>query len=168
MKRTIRLSGIIRESIVDGPGLRYTIFAQGCIHHCEGCHNPATHPFEGGFEASPEAILRDIKKNPLIHGVTFSGGEPFCQAEGFLELAKLLKEAGYNLMTYTGYTYEEMIQTGSETMKELFFLSDYVVDGRFVLAERDLNLKFRGSSNQRIIDTTATKKEGKVILASFL
>lgn len=168
MNPTLRLSGIIRESIVDGPGLRYTIFAQGCIHHCDGCHNPATHPFEGGFEAAPKAILRDIKKNPLIRGVTFSGGEPFCQAEGFLELAGLLKEAGYHIMTYTGYTYEEIMESGNETWKKLFFLSDFVVDGRFILAQRDLNLKFRGSSNQRIIDTAATKKAGKVIPARFM
>ncbi len=167
MSPVLRLSGIIRESIVDGPGLRYVVFAQGCIHRCEGCHNPATHPFEGGFEARPKAILRDVKKNPLIRGVTFSGGEPFCQAEAFLELANLLKENHYHLITYTGYTYEEIMQTGSLAMKELFFQSDYVIDGRFLLAERDLNLKFRGSRNQRIIDTKATQKEGKVILASF-
>ena len=82
----IKVSGIIKESIVDGPGIRYTVFVQGCPHHCEGCHNPQTHPFEGGTEKSVEEIFEDIKKNPLLSGVTFSGGEPFCQA---CELAKL-------------------------------------------------------------------------------
>lgn len=167
MEGKIRLSGIMRESIVDGPGLRYTIFAQGCRHSCKGCHNPQTHDFEGGFLASPRAILRDIKKNPLIKGVTFSGGDPFYQAKGFYELGKLLKNENYHIMTYTGYTYEEILSSHNDDMIDLLSISDILVDGRFVLEQRDLNLHFRGSLNQRIINVPASREEDEVILVNL-
>jgi len=167
MEEKLRLSGIMRESIVDGPGLRYTIFAQGCIHACKGCQNPQTHEFEGGFLASPHAILRDIKKNPLISGVTFSGGDPFCQAKAFFELGLMLKKEKFHIMTYTGYTYEEILSSKDPAMQDLLSVSDILVDGRFILEMRDLNLKFRGSSNQRLINVPVSLHEKKVVLANF-
>ncbi|MBO5364276.1 MAG: 4Fe-4S cluster-binding domain-containing protein, partial [Clostridia bacterium] len=107
-----RISGIEPESIVDGPGIRYVIFVQGCPHHCPGCHNPQTHDFEGGKEQDFASILTEIDKNPLLSGVTFSGGEPFCQAEALAELGKRIKGRGLNLVCYSGYTFEELLRMG--------------------------------------------------------
>lgn len=107
-ERTIRIAGIVRESIVDGPGIRFVVFAQGCPHKCPGCHNPQTHDFQGGYDCSIETILLEIDKNPLLAGVTFSGGEPFCQAERFLPLAKEIKNRRLDLVAYTGYTLEQL------------------------------------------------------------
>ena len=109
MDATLRIAGIVKESIVDGPGIRLVIFAQGCKHNCPGCHNPETHSFEGGNLISVEEILEKVKKNPLLDGVTFSGGDPFEQGEAFSILGEKVKTLGLNVMTYTGYTYEEII-----------------------------------------------------------
>lgn len=99
----IRLASIAEESVVDGPALRYVIFTQGCIRACPGCHNPQTHSFQGGKLVNIDTIFNDIKKNPLIHGVTFSGGEPFLQSNSLVNLAKRLKVIGYHLLSYTGF-----------------------------------------------------------------
>src|ERR1035437_4587591 len=104
----LRLAGVVKESIVDGPGFRYVVFAQGCPHNCEGCHNPETHDFDGGFTAYPEKIINEIKNNSLISGLTLSGGEPFCQAAAFSALANMAKVKGISVITYTGYTFEEL------------------------------------------------------------
>ena len=104
----LRLAGVIRESIVDGPGIRMTIFTQGCPHNCEGCHNPQTHSFDGGYISDPENILRAIDKDPLLKGVTFSGGEPFMQAHAMAELGKEIRKRGLDIITYTGFTYEQL------------------------------------------------------------
>jgi len=163
----IRIAGVVRESIVDGPGIRYVIFAQGCPHRCKGCHNEQALDFSGGKTIEIEKILNDIEKDPLISGVTFSGGEPFCQPEGFSELAVRLKEKDINIMAYTGYTYEELtaLSAGDKKIKILLENIDILVDGRFVLEKRDLELQFKGSSNQRYIDMNATRKQrGLVIL----
>ena len=106
MSDEIRISGIVEESIVDGPGLRYVLFTQGCPHHCKGCHNPTTHPFDGGRMVSPDWVFADVRKNPIVRGVTFSGGEPFVQSGKLAPLAERLRAAGYNLTSYTGYLYE--------------------------------------------------------------
>ena len=84
----LRLAGVIRESIVDGPGIRMVVFAQGCPHHCKGCHNPETHDPTGGYDSTVGNLLREAKKNPLLKGLTLSGGDPFFQANGFAKLAQ--------------------------------------------------------------------------------
>lgn len=164
---TIRLAGVVRESIVDGPGLRFTIFCQGCPHGCEGCHNPATHDFEGGYDCEISKILAAIDENPLLDGVTFSGGEPMCQPEAFLLLAREIKKRNLDIVIFTGYEFEELLEMAKTdgALKELLELADLLIDGRFVLADRDLTLKFRGSTNQRIIDVPSTLQSGKICLA---
>jgi anaerobic ribonucleoside-triphosphate reductase activating protein len=167
---TLRLAGVVRESIVDGPGIRFTVFAQGCPHHCNGCHNESTLDFNGGVVTEIATILREIDKNPLLSGVTFSGGEPFCQAEGFSVMAKEIKKRGLDIVTFSGYTYEELMAladiAGPEgnAVKSLLDLTDMLIDGRFELALRDLTLCFRGSQNQRLIDMNKTRKSGKIVL----
>ena len=150
----LRLAGVIRESIVDGPGIRMTVFTQGCPHHCKGCHNEQTWDFEGGYDSSTQRILEEAQKDPILRGLTFSGGEPFAQAESLSILAKEAKEKGYDIFCYTGYTFEHLVSqfdTHPE-YKELLENCDWLVDGPFILDKRSLMLKFRGSTNQRILD----------------
>ena len=150
----IRIAGIVKESIVDGPGLRFVVFAQGCRHNCPGCHNPETHSFSGGSFVEIEDLIRQIKQNPLLDGITLSGGEPFEQAAGFGELAMRAQKLGYSVMTYTGYTYE-YIQKNMELIegwKKLLTWTDILVDGKFDITKKSMLLNFRGSYNQRIID----------------
>ncbi|MCV3456454.1 anaerobic ribonucleoside-triphosphate reductase activating protein [Campylobacter sp. CNRCH_2016_0050h] len=158
----LRLAGVIKESIVDGYGLRYVIFTQGCPHHCKGCHNPQTHDFNKGYLQDLASLCDDICKNPLLQGVTFSGGEPFMQAKNLSILAKHIKALGLDLTIYTGFTYEELLQ--EQAMKELLILADVLIDGKFILEQKDLSLKFKGSKNQRIIDVAKSLEQGKVIL----
>ena len=167
MKKQIKVAGIVKESIVDGPGIRMVIFAQGCKHKCKGCHNPNTHTFEGGKLVDIDNIINDVKKNSLLDGVTLSGGDPFEQAESFAELAKEVKKMGLNVITYTGYTYEQLIgySTEREGYKELLYNTDMLVEGPFVMEEKSLQLKFRGSKNQRIIDVPNSIKNKKIALA---
>lgn len=164
---TLDLAGIVRESIVDGPGIRFVVFCQGCPHHCEGCHNPATHAFGTGKETPVERILEEFGKNPLLDGITLSGGEPFCQPRAMAEIAKGVKERGGNVFAFTGFTYEELVKKAEsdDGIKQLLEQCDWIVDGRFVLAERDLSLRFRGSRNQRILDMRATREAGEPVLA---
>lgn len=165
----IRIAGIVRESIVDGPGIRFVIFCQGCPHGCPGCHNEATHDFSGGYDCSIEKILDAIEKDPLLDGVTFSGGEPLCQPEGFHILAREIRARfpKLNIVTFTGYTYEELQGMAAQDadLRGLLDLTDLLIDGPYVAAERDLTLQFRGSANQRIIDMAATREAGKVIIS---
>lgn len=155
--RSIRISGIERESIVDGEGVRYVIFTQGCPHHCPGCHNPQTHDINDGKYISVQTIINDIVANvaydPLIQGITFSGGEPFLWAGELAMIGEIAHAYGLDIWTYTGYTYEELLEKGTDDprVKKLLDATDYLVDGPFVLAEKDLTLEFRGSRNQRII-----------------
>ncbi len=158
----VRVAGRIAESIVDGPGLRYVLFTQGCPHRCPGCHNPDTHDFGGGTPVVLRDILADIRRNPLLRGVTFSGGEPFCQSEALIPLAAALKSLGYHLMAYTGYVWEDLARD-SAASRLLPFL-DMLVDGPFVAARRSLELRFRGSSNQRILDVPAGLRAGRPVL----
>ena len=158
----IRLAGIADDSIVDGPGIRVTIFGQGCPHHCPGCQNPETWPFEGGVETEEEALAERVRQNPLARGVTFSGGEPFAQAAGFAKLAALLRE-DYALAAYTGYTFEQLFAMEDPDVQKLLGLLDILVDGRFVEAERSLSLRFRGSRNQRIIDLPQSLAAGRAV-----
>ena len=156
------LSGIVSDSIVDGPGIRTTIFSQGCPHHCEGCHNPETWEFGCGTQMEEERLLQIVEENPLCRGVTFSGGEPFAQAEGFSKLAKLLKEKGYEVASYSGYTFEQLL-SGNDAQRELLRSIDILIDGPFLLSERSLELSFRGSKNQRILDVPASLAAGKAV-----
>lgn len=161
----IKLAGLVPESFVDGPGIRFTIFTQGCPHNCEGCHNPETHDFNGGRMADVDKIYNKIISDPIVKGVTFSGGEPFCQAEPLAYLAVKLKENGYHIMSYSGYTFEEL-ERKSHTdnhIKTLLDNLDILVDGRFILSERSLELRFRGSRNQRIIDVRKSLEYGKAV-----
>jgi anaerobic ribonucleoside-triphosphate reductase activating protein len=152
-KRKLRIAGVARESIVDGPGIRFVIFAQGCPHLCKGCHNESTHDFAGGYDCDLDRILTEIDKNPLLSGVTFSGGEPFCQAQGFYELGKEIKNRGLDLLAYSGYTFEELTELAKQDqyIEKLLAVIDSLVDGPFILDERDLTLEFRGSKNQRFM-----------------
>ncbi len=164
--KQLRISGIEPESIVDGPGIRYTVFVQGCPHHCEGCHNPQTHDFDGGKLIEMEKIIEEIKKNPLLSGVTFSGGEPFCQPEELTELGKEIKNLGLNLVCYSGFTFEELLVMSQKKPSILGLLNiiDILIDGKFVLAEKSLMLKFRGSKNQRMIDVPTSLSKGTAVL----
>ena len=164
---TIRIAGVVRESIVDGPGLRLAVFCQGCPHGCKDCHNPDTHDFCGGYDCEISKIVEAVKANPLLDGVTFSGGEPFCQPAAFCSLAAALKEArpDLNLRAYSGYTYEELTEMKDMDVDELLSKIDLLVDGRFIAEQKDLTLLFRGSSNQRVIDMNLTRQRGEVALA---
>ena len=159
---TLNLSGIAQDSIVDGPGIRTTIFCQGCPHHCPGCHNPETWDFGCGTDVPVEDLVDVVRSNPLCRGVTFSGGEPFAQAAGFAKLARLLKEKGYEVASYSGYTFEELLE-GSEDQKALLQSIDILIDGPFLLAERSLEVPFRGSRNQRILDVKQSLAAGKAV-----
>lgn len=166
---TLQLAGVIRESIVDGPGIRLVVFAQGCPHHCPGCHNPATHSPEGGYQSSVENIMAAVRSNPMLAGVTLSGGEPFSQAESLAELAHQVRESGLNIVTYTGYTIEQLLE-GIPTRpgwKRLLEETDTLIDGPFLLTEKTLTLKFRGSRNQRVIDPAASLREGRAVEKEF-
>ncbi|MBR2472739.1 MAG: anaerobic ribonucleoside-triphosphate reductase activating protein [Clostridia bacterium] len=157
----LRIAGTVGESITDGPGFRFTIFTQGCPHHCEGCHNPHTHDYNGGEMVDTDTLWEKIRANILLSGVTLSGGEPFEQAGALLDLAKKVKDAGLELAAYSGYTFEQLIAAGGDKL-ELLKLCDVLVDGRFVLAEKSLMLRFRGSKNQRLIDVQKSLEGGVV------
>ena len=156
------LSGIVQDSIVDGPGIRTTVFCQGCPHHCEGCHNPETWEFGCGTPMEEETILSIVRSKPLCRGVTFSGGEPFAQAEGYTKLAKLLKEAGYEVASYSGYTFAQLLR-GTKAQKDLLAAIDVLIDGPFILAEKSLEVPFRGSRNQRILDVPKSLAAGQAV-----
>ena len=161
----LELSGIVSDSIVDGPGIRTTIFCQGCPHHCPGCHNPETWEFGTGTKMEPQQLLSIVTQNPLCKGVTFSGGEPFAQAEGFRELAQLLKDRGYEVAAYTGYTLEQLL-SGTPAQKALLENLDVLIDGPYLEAERSLELAFRGSRNQRILDVPKSLAAGEAVLVT--
>lgn len=154
----IRMCGIEPESIVDGPGFRYVLFVQGCSHHCKGCHNPESWPTDAGEDMTLAEIMDEIKSNPNLDGVTFSGGEPFEQVPALLELAKMVKAEGLGLMSYSGYTLEELEGRGDAATDELLGLLDMLVDGRYVEEQRNLTLIYRGSENQRVIDMNKTRE----------
>ena len=158
------IAGTANDSIVDGPGIRFTVFTQGCPHNCEGCHNPQTHSFDGGEIADTIELFEKIRSNPLLDGVTFSGGEPFCQSNALADLGRKIHEIGLNIVTYTGYTFEQLYNGGEKNgWRDLLEVTDYLVDGPFILEKKDWEIKFRGSSNQRYIDCQASLNCGKAI-----
>lgn len=156
----MRIYGLVQDSIVDGTGLRFVCFVQGCPHHCPGCHNPDSHDPLGGTEMTTDEIISQMLSNPLTDGLTLSGGEPFTQAEDCLTIAQAAHAHGLNVMAYTGWTYEHLLQDGSEAQKALLAEVDILVDGPFLIAERTLNLPWRGSRNQRVIDLKEVQRNG--------
>lgn len=156
------LAGIAGDSIVDGPGIRTTVFAQGCPHRCPGCHNPETWEFGCGTPMTAEAVLELVRANPLCRGVTFSGGEPFAQAEEFARLGRLLKQAGYEVAAYTGYTFEALLE-GTAAQRALLETLDVLIDGPYLAAQRSLELNFRGSRNQRVLNVPESIAAGRAV-----
>ncbi len=158
----IRISGISEESVVDGPGYRFVIFTQGCPHNCPGCHNPQTHPREGGSVIGGSYLLEQIRRNPLLRGVTFSGGEPFMQAAALVPLAKQIRSLRKDIVTYTGYTWEKLLSgaDAENSWMELLNETGYLIDGPFIEELKSLEIPFRGSANQRIIDVKASLLSG--------
>ena len=162
----MRLAGIIEESVVDGPGVRFVVFAQGCLHHCRGCHNPETWDPQGGKEMTVKEVLKMIrKKQKKVRGVTLSGGDPFLQAGEMALLAREVKKLGLDVVTYTGYIYEELLALDLPGVRELLDVSDILIDGPFMPEHKDISLAFRGSKNQRVINLAETRKDGKVIIS---
>ncbi len=158
----LKLSGIVEDSIVDGPGIRTTFFSQGCPHHCPGCHNPETWTFQGGTPMDTDTLVSIVKSNPICRGVTFSGGEPFAQAGDFAALARALKEGGYEVASYSGYSFEALL-SGTPEQRELLETIDILIDGPFLLSEKSLELAFRGSRNQRILDVPKSLAAGQAV-----
>ncbi len=161
----IRLSGIVNDSIVDGTGIRMTVFVQGCTHNCKGCHNPQTHDLNGGYLADTDDILEKALKNPLLEGLTFSGGEPFLQPVPLADLAIKAHKAGYNIFCYTGFLYEQLLEDGER--KKLLENVDFLVDGPFIEEQKSLMLNFRGSKNQRIIDVKKSLETGVPVVLNM-
>jgi len=161
---TLRIFGTADDSIVDGPGIRFSVFTQGCKHDCPGCHNPESHSFEGGREVQLDELKQKIEENPLLAGITLTGGEPFEQPVPLLELTRWAKARGLNVWAYSGYLYEVLLAgTPSAEARELLVAVDVLVDGPFVQSQASYEIKWRGSANQRIIDVPASLAAGEVV-----
>lgn len=163
----IRLAAPLqRDSIVDGEGIRAVVWTQGCIHNCFGCHNPETHDFNGGFVIDIDELKKEIRSLNEETGVTFSGGDPFCQVDACLELAKFCHDCGLNVWCYTGYTMETLLKRSKKEKKLKEFLEniDVLVDSPFILELKSYDVPFRGSSNQRLIDSKQSILLDKVII----
>lgn len=158
----MRIAGIVHDSIVDGPGLRVTVFTQGCPHACPGCHNPDSHAMCGGYEMAVEDIIAQLDRSPLTEGITLSGGDPMMQPEDCLRIARAAHERGLSVWTYTGYTWEELLHEANPARLALIEESDILVDGRYVAALRSYEAYFRGSTNQRLIDVKRTLATGQI------
>ncbi len=169
MEEQIKIAGIVKESIVDGPGIRLVIFVQGCVHNCIGCHNPDTHSFSEGYYIEIDNIVEMVKKDPLFDGITLSGGDPFHQGRVCAILANKIKDIGLNVVTYTGYTFEEIINEIdiNNGWKELLYATDILIDGKFDIDKKSLLLKFRGSENQRIIDVKKSLKNNRIVIVDI-
>lgn len=165
----LRIAGIEYESIVDGPGMRNTIFTQGCNHNCKGCHNPQTHSLDGGYEISLSEIYDKITDNPLITGITLSGGDPILQYKNLIPLVQKLKEHDYNIWMYTGYYIEDLLYLYTDWDLRDFFLPyiDVIVDGPFVEDLKSLHLNYRGSSNQRFVDVQKSLKIKQTVFCEY-
>lgn len=165
MLKEVRLSGIAYESLVNGPGMRRVFFAQGCKHNCEGCFNPETHDFYGGEVKNMDELIDDVLKNKMIKGVTFSGGDPIEQADKFAYMAKTFKNSGLNIWCYTGYTFEKLLEKmkNENGIRELLENIDVLVDGKFEINNKKDGLRFRGSSNQRIINVKESLESKNIV-----
>ena len=151
------------DSILDGSGIRTVIWFQGCLHNCLGCQNPETHDLNGGFEADTKDICEKLKNLKYQNGITLSGGDPFFQPKAALEIVKFAKSIGLNVWAYTGFTYEALLNGDKERL-ELLKNVDVLVDGKFMLDKKSLNCKFRGSTNQRLIDVHKSLEKNEVVL----
>lgn len=161
----IRLASDLQpDSIVDGEGIRTVLWTQGCSHHCLGCHNQSTWSFDEGVLVDVEEVKQAIDELKCQDGITFSGGDPLFQVEPCLEIAKYCKEKGYNIWCYTGFTYEEILKMNNPKVLEFLSYVDVLVDGKFILKEKSLDLLFKGSRNQRIIDMPKTLEKNEVVL----
>ena len=159
---TISILEIVEDTTVDGPGFRTSVYSSGCPHHCPGCHNPQSWNIDNGHHVETEEILKVILDDPFAD-VTFSGGDPMFQPQGFTELAKAIKQqSSKNIWCYTGFLFEDLLK--SPVQKALLENIDVLVDGRFVEALKDEELRFRGSSNQRIINVPASLERGEIII----
>ena len=140
LPETLRLAGVIRESIVDGPGIRFVVFTQGCPHHCPGCHNPGTHDPAGGYDSRIDNLVAEFRKNPMLKGITLSGGDPFAQAAACAALARRIHALGKDVITFTGYTFERLLEGADEdnAWRELLEETDILIDGPLLLAEKTL------------------------------
>jgi anaerobic ribonucleoside-triphosphate reductase activating protein len=166
LNKTLRISGLADDSIVDGPGIRFVIFTQGCEMHCKGCHNPQTWDRKGGYDITFGELLKRIDANHLLSGVTFSGGEPFLQAKKLSELAEIIKEqVGIGIISFSGYTYDYLHanSTPENGFMELLYSIDYLIDGAFVEDEKSYDLNFKGSRNQRVVDVKASLAAGNTV-----
>ena len=155
----IKIYGIAKNSIVDGPGLRYAIFTQGCLHHCKGCHNPDSWAMDGGVEYDTDDIVEDILKDPLISGITFSGGDPFYQVDACADIIDKVNARSPKLLevaTWTGFVFEDLLW--DEKYRKLLNKIHVIVDGPYREDLRSLKLKWRGSSNQRVLNAVASVK----------
>ena len=157
----IRIADIIEESFVDGVGVRFAIFVQGCPHRCKGCHNPTTHDFNGGKIVDTEEIIKKFSKSPLINGITLTGGEPLNQIDSVTELAKRAKNINLSVWCYTGYVYENLL--GDSKINDFLDYVDVLIDGPFIESQRDLTMPFCGSRNQRLIDIPNSRAQEKII-----
>lgn len=168
-KMQVRIAGLERESVVDGKGIRYVIFAQGCPHKCKGCHNPKTHSFNGGYICEADELIEEIRKNNHLDGITCSGGECFEQAKAFAYIAEKIRAEGMSVWAYTGYDFEYILNCKNNRPEwdELINNIDVLVDGSFKEELKDLSLSFRGSSNQRIIDIRKSLFERKTVLMNI-
>ncbi len=165
----IRLAGFVKESVVEGPGIRLVVFFQGCFHNCPACHNPETHDPMGGYDGNTDDVIEHLVTKPLLAGLTLSGGEPLLQPAAARVLAEATTAFGKNIIVYTGYTWEE-VQKMAETNEDIAALLKHtwlLIDGPFILAKRSFNTPFRGSANQRIIDVASSLAEGKIIEKIF-
>ena len=169
MNGKIRLSGIAYESLVNGPGMRRVFFSQGCRHKCKGCFNPDTHDFNGGELRDMDELIDDVKENPILKGITFSGGDPLEQADKFAYMAKEFKKMNLNIWCYTGYKFEYLLENSNAQNKfrDLLENIDVLVDGRFEESLKEEGLKFKGSSNQRIIDVLKSLEVGEVVILKY-
>lgn len=163
----MKIAGFYDESISNGLGWRAVLFVSGCPHHCPGCHNKEAQDFNYGEEFNEEEILERIKENSILNGITISGGEPLCKENipGVLKFIKDVKEIRpeFNVWCYSGYTLDQLIDRNDEETNECLNEIDVLVDGRFVEAKKDPTLKFRGSSNQRILDLKQSLQTHKFI-----
>ncbi len=172
LKRTVRIAGQVRHSAVDGPGVRYALFLQGCPHGCAACQNPDTHDPLAGTERDLDEVIAEILQTKFLDGITLSGGDPFLQPEASLEIAKAAKEAGLDVWAYTGWTYEQLAGITEEGIrppehaKDVLRYVDVLVDGRYVDAlhvddDRRQECMWRGSFNQRLIDVRKSLETGE-------
>ena len=160
---TFRLYGFEANSFVDGPGVRMAIFFQGCIKHCKGCQNPGSWPMYGGEKRDTEEFKKLMASDPLLDGITLSGGEPFLQPVAALELARFAHSRGLNVWCYSGYTFEQ-ISEWEDARKALLREIDVLVDGPFEEDRMSLEIPWRGSSNQRLVDVKKSLEKGEVVL----